>query len=48
MTRLFKLFEDVLLPRATILSFDFSAAKKNGDIRNFMEKQGISLAHADC
>ena len=46
-TRLLKLFEDVLLPRATILPFDFSAAKKYGDIRSFLEKQGTPLAHAD-
>ena len=44
---LLKLFEDVLLPRATILPFDFSAAKKYGDIRSFLEKQGTPLAHAD-
>ena len=46
-TRLLKLFEDVLLPRATILPFDFSAAKKYGDIRSFLERQGTPLAHAD-
>jgi len=46
-TKLLKLFEDVLLPRATILSFDFSAAKKYGEIRSFLEKQGTPLAHAD-
>ena len=46
-TRLLKLFEDVLLPRATILSFDFSAAKKYGEIKSLLEKQGIPLAHAD-
>ena len=46
-TRLLKLFEDVLLPRATILSFDFSAAKKYGEIRSFLEKQGTPLTHAD-
>jgi len=46
-TRLLKLFEDVLLPRATILPFDFSAAKKYGEIRNFLEKKGTPLAHAD-
>ncbi|MFZ0451155.1 MAG: type II toxin-antitoxin system VapC family toxin [Desulfatiglandaceae bacterium] len=46
-TRLLKLFEDVLLPRATILSFDFSAAKKYGEIRSFLEKQGTPLSHAD-
>ena len=45
--RLLKLFEDVLLPRATILPFDSSAAKKYGEIRNFLEKQGTPLAHAD-
>jgi tRNA(fMet)-specific endonuclease VapC len=45
--RLLKLFEDVVLPRATILPFDFSAAKKYGDIRSFLEKQGTPLAHAD-
>ncbi len=45
--KLFKLFEDVLLPRATILPFDFSAAKKYGDIRSLLEKQGTPLAHAD-
>ena len=46
-TRLLKLFEDVLLPRATILPFDFSAAKKYGDIRSFLERQETPLAHAD-
>jgi len=46
-TRLLKLFEDVLLPRTTILPFDFSAAKKYGEIRSFLEKQGTPLAHAD-
>lgn len=46
-TRLLKLFEDVLLPRATILPFDFSAAKKYGEIRSSLEKQGTPLAHAD-
>ena len=46
-TRLLKLFEDVLLPRATILPFDFSAAKKYGEIGSFLEKQGTPLAHAD-
>ena len=46
-TKLLKLFEDVLLPRATILSFDFSAAKKYGEIRSILEKQETPLAHAD-
>ena len=46
-TRLIKLFENVLLPRAIILPFDFSAAKKYGEIRSFLEKQGTPLAHAD-
>ncbi len=46
-TRLLELFETVLLPRATILPFDFSAAKKYGEIRSFLEIQGIPLAHAD-
>lgn len=46
-TRLLALFEDVLLPRATILTFDFSAAKKYGEIRSFLESQGTPLAHAD-
>ncbi len=46
-TRLLKLFEAVLLPRATILSFDFPAAKKYGEIRSFLEKKGAPLAHAD-
>ncbi len=46
-TRLLKLFETVLLPRATILPFDFPAAKKYGEIRSFLEKQGKPLAHAD-
>ena len=41
-TRLLKLFEDVFLPRATILQFAFSAAKKFGEIRSFLEKQGTS------
>jgi predicted nucleic acid-binding protein len=45
--RLLKLFEDVLLPRTTILPFDFSAAKKYGEIRSLLEKQGTPLAHAD-
>jgi len=47
MTRLLKHFETVLLPRATILPFDFSAAKKYGEIRSFLEKQGAPLAHPD-
>ncbi len=46
-TKLLKLFEDVFLPRATILPFAFSAAKKYGEIRSFLEKQGTPLAHAD-
>ncbi len=46
-TRLQKIFEEVLLPRATILPFNFSAAKKYGAIRSFLEKQGTPLAHAD-
>ena len=46
-TSLLKLFESVLLPRATILPFAFSAAKKYGEIRSFLEKQGTPLAHAD-
>jgi len=46
-TRLLKLFEAVLLPRATILPFDFSASKKYGEIRSFLEKKGTPLAHAD-
>jgi predicted nucleic acid-binding protein len=45
--RLLKLFESILLPRATILPFDFLAAKKYGEIRSFLEKQGTPLAHAD-
>jgi tRNA(fMet)-specific endonuclease VapC len=45
--RLLKLFETVLLPRVTILSFDFSAAKKYGKIRSFLEQKGTPLAHAD-
>ena len=45
--KLLKIFEDVLLPRASILPFDFLAAKKYGDIRSFLEKQGKPLAHAD-
>jgi len=45
--RLLKLFEDVFLPRATILPFDFSAAKKYGEIRSFLEEKGTPLAHAD-
>ena len=45
--KLLKLFESVLLPRATILPFDFSAAKKYGEIRSFLEKQGTPLAYAD-
>lgn len=35
--RLLKLFEDIVFPRATILPFDFSAAKKYGDIRSFLD-----------
>jgi predicted nucleic acid-binding protein len=46
-TRLLKLFEAVLLSRATILPFDFSAAKKYGEIRSFLEKKGRPLAHVD-
>ena len=46
-SRLLKLFEDLLLPRATILPFAFSAAKKYGETRSFLEKQGTPLAHAD-
>jgi predicted nucleic acid-binding protein len=46
-TRLLKLFEDVFLPHATILPFAFSAAKKYGEIRSHLEKQGTPLAHAD-
>jgi len=46
-SKLLRIFEDVLLPRATILPFDFLAAKKYGDIRSFLEKQGTPLAHAD-
>jgi len=46
-TKLLKLFESVLLPRATILPFAFSAAKKYGEIRSFLVKQGTPLAHAD-
>lgn len=45
--RLLELFESVVLPRASILPFDFSAAKKYGAIRSFLEKQGTPLAHAD-
>ncbi len=45
--RLLELFESVLLPRATILLFDFSAAKKYGEIRSLLEKKGTPLAHAD-
>ena len=46
-TSLLKLFEAALLPRATILPFDFPAAKKYGEIRSFLEKRGTPLAHAD-
>ena len=46
-TKLLKLFESVLLPRTTILPFAFSAAKKYGEIRSFLEKRGTPLAHAD-
>jgi predicted nucleic acid-binding protein len=45
--RMLKLFEDVLLPRATILPFTLSAAKKYGEIRSFLEKQKTPLAPAD-
>jgi len=45
--RLLKLFETVLLPRCTILPFDFLAGKKYGEIRSLLEKQGTSLEHAD-
>jgi predicted nucleic acid-binding protein len=46
-SRLLNLFEAVLLPRATILPFDFLAAKKYGEIRSFLEKQGTPIEHAD-
>lgn len=46
-SKLLTIFENVLLPRATILPFDFAAAKKYGDIRSFLEKQGTPLAHPD-
>ena len=46
-TKLLELFIAVLLPRATILPFGFSAAKKYGAIRSFLEKQGTPLSHAD-
>ena len=45
--KLLKLFETVLLPRATILPFALSAAKKYGELRSFLEKRGTPLAHAD-
>lgn len=45
--RLLKLFETVLLPRATILPFDFLAAKKYGEMRSILENQGTPLEHAD-
>ena len=44
---LLKLFETVLLPRVTILPFDFLAGKKYGEIRSLLEKQGTPLEHAD-
>ena len=47
MLRLLKLFEAVLLPRVTILPFDFLAGKKYGEIRSLLEKQGTPLEHAD-
>ena len=31
----------------TVLSFNFPAAKKYGDIRSFLDKKRIPLAHAD-
>ena len=46
-TKLFTLFESVVLPRTSILPFDFSAAKKYGEIRSFLERQGTPLSHAD-
>jgi len=39
-TRLLKLFEAVLLPRATILPFDFSAAKKIWGDQKLSGKKG--------
>lgn len=45
--RLLKLFETVLLPRCTILPFDFLAGKKYGEIRCLLEKQETPLEHAD-
>lgn len=47
MLRLLKLFETVLLPRVTVLPFDFPAGKKYGEIRSLLEKQGTPLEHAD-
>jgi len=47
MLRLLKLFEAILLPRVTILPFDFLAGKKYGEIRSLLEKQGTPLEHAD-
>jgi len=44
--RLLKLFETVLLPRCTILPFDFWP-EKYGEIRSLLEKQGTPLEHAD-
>jgi len=41
--RLLKLFETVLLPRCTILPFDFLAGKKYGEIRSLLEKQGTKI-----
>ncbi len=46
-TRLLKLFESILIPRATILPFTYLSANKYGEIRSFLEKQGTPLAHAD-
>jgi len=45
--RLLELFETVLLPRATILPFDFLAARKYGEVRTLLEKQGTPLEQAD-
>jgi len=45
--RLLKLFETALLPRATVLPLNFSAAKKYGEIRSLLEKRWTPLEHAD-
>ena len=42
-TKLLKLFESVLLPRATILPFAFSAAKKSGNLKHFQRVPQLTV-----